>query len=139
MLSKVESSTIFWVFGMTWLGIEPRSPRPWGWAEKFICWYFYCWWHFWLMRSKQFNSNGRSVWTTSVFLLKNNHIVTFHYSILVSLYIYIYIYIYIYTYRGGWLVGCVLCYINICSLFNAKSYWYMCIEYVWFLNKEFCK
>ena len=28
MLSKVASSTIFWVFGMTWPGIEPRSPRP---------------------------------------------------------------------------------------------------------------
>ena len=29
MLSKATSSTIFWVFGMTWPGIEPRSPRPW--------------------------------------------------------------------------------------------------------------
>ena len=28
MLSKAESSTIFWVFGMTRLGIEPRSPGP---------------------------------------------------------------------------------------------------------------
>ena len=26
MLSKEASSTIFWVFGMTWPGIEPRSP-----------------------------------------------------------------------------------------------------------------
>ena len=28
MLSKVVSSTIFWVFGMTWPDIEPKSPRP---------------------------------------------------------------------------------------------------------------
>ena len=28
MLSKVASSTIFWVFGMIRPGIEPRSPRP---------------------------------------------------------------------------------------------------------------
>ena len=28
ILSKTASSTIFWVFGMTWLGIEPLSPRP---------------------------------------------------------------------------------------------------------------
>ena len=28
MLSKVASSTIFLVFGMTRPGIEPRSPRP---------------------------------------------------------------------------------------------------------------
>ena len=28
MLSKVASSTIFWVFGMTQLGIKLRSPRP---------------------------------------------------------------------------------------------------------------
>ena len=28
MLSTEASSTIFWVFGMTRLGIEPRSPRP---------------------------------------------------------------------------------------------------------------
>ena len=28
MLSKEESSTIFWVFGMTRPGIEPRSPGP---------------------------------------------------------------------------------------------------------------
>ena len=28
VLSKVASSTIFWVFGMTWPGIEPRSPAP---------------------------------------------------------------------------------------------------------------
>ena len=28
MLSKEVSSTIFKVFGMTWLVIEPRSPRP---------------------------------------------------------------------------------------------------------------
>ena len=27
-LSKEASSTIFWVFGMTWPGIEPRSPGP---------------------------------------------------------------------------------------------------------------
>ena len=26
MLSKVASSTIYWVFGITWPGIEPRSP-----------------------------------------------------------------------------------------------------------------
>ena len=26
MLNKVASSTIFWVFGMTWSGIEPQSP-----------------------------------------------------------------------------------------------------------------
>ena len=28
LLSMAASSTIFWVFGMTWLGIEPRSPGP---------------------------------------------------------------------------------------------------------------
>ena len=28
MLSKVASSSIFWVFGMTRQGIEPRSPGP---------------------------------------------------------------------------------------------------------------
>ena len=28
MLSKEASSTIFWVFVMTWPGIEPLSPRP---------------------------------------------------------------------------------------------------------------
>ena len=28
MLSKEASSTIFWVFGMTQLGIEPQSQRP---------------------------------------------------------------------------------------------------------------
>ena len=28
MLSKEVSSTIFWVFGMTWPGSEPRSPGP---------------------------------------------------------------------------------------------------------------
>ena len=28
VLSKVASSTIFWVLGMTWLEIEPRSPGP---------------------------------------------------------------------------------------------------------------
>ena len=28
MLSKVASRTFFWVFRMTWPGIEPRSPRP---------------------------------------------------------------------------------------------------------------
>ena len=28
MLSKEASSTIFWVFGMTRPGIEPRSPEP---------------------------------------------------------------------------------------------------------------
>ena len=28
MLSKATSSTIFWVFGMTWPRIEPRSPGP---------------------------------------------------------------------------------------------------------------
>ena len=28
MLSKAAPSTIFWVFGMTRPGIEPRSPRP---------------------------------------------------------------------------------------------------------------
>ena len=28
MLSKEVSSTIFKVFGLTWPGIEPRSPRP---------------------------------------------------------------------------------------------------------------
>ena len=28
MLSKAESSTIFWVFGMNQPGIEPRSPKP---------------------------------------------------------------------------------------------------------------
>ena len=28
MLSKAALSTIFWVFGMTWPGIEPWSPRP---------------------------------------------------------------------------------------------------------------
>ena len=28
MLSKEASSTIFWVFGMTQPGIEPRSPGP---------------------------------------------------------------------------------------------------------------
>ena len=28
MLSKEATSTIFWVFGMTRPGIEPRSPRP---------------------------------------------------------------------------------------------------------------
>ena len=27
MLSKEASSTIFWVFAMNWLGIEPLSPR----------------------------------------------------------------------------------------------------------------
>ena len=26
MLSKELSSTIFWVFGMTWPGIDPQSP-----------------------------------------------------------------------------------------------------------------
>ena len=25
---KMASSTIFWVFGMTWSGIEPWSPEP---------------------------------------------------------------------------------------------------------------
>ena len=30
MLSKVASSTIFWVFGMTRPGIEPLSPRSLG-------------------------------------------------------------------------------------------------------------
>ena len=30
MLRKEASSTIFWVFGMTRRGIEPRSPRPWA-------------------------------------------------------------------------------------------------------------
>ena len=30
VLRKVASSTIFWVFGMTRPGIEPRSPRPFG-------------------------------------------------------------------------------------------------------------
>ena len=30
VLSKEASSTIFWVFGMTWPGIELRSPRPLG-------------------------------------------------------------------------------------------------------------
>ena len=29
VLSKVVSSTILKVFGMTWPGIEPWSPRPW--------------------------------------------------------------------------------------------------------------
>ena len=28
VLSKVASSTIFWVFGMTWPGIEPQSSGP---------------------------------------------------------------------------------------------------------------
>ena len=28
MLSKAASSTIFWIFGMTWPGIELRSPGP---------------------------------------------------------------------------------------------------------------
>ena len=28
MLSKEVSSTIFWVFSMTWREIEPRSPGP---------------------------------------------------------------------------------------------------------------
>ena len=28
VLSKKTSSTIFWVFGMAWPGIEPRSPGP---------------------------------------------------------------------------------------------------------------
>ena len=28
MLSKAASSTIFWVFGMTWPGMEPWSPGP---------------------------------------------------------------------------------------------------------------
>ena len=28
MLSKEASSTIFWVFGMSWPGIEVSSPRP---------------------------------------------------------------------------------------------------------------
>ena len=28
MLNKATSSTIFWVFGMTWPGIEPRFPGP---------------------------------------------------------------------------------------------------------------
>ena len=28
VLSKAASSTIFWVFGMTWPGVEPWSPRP---------------------------------------------------------------------------------------------------------------
>ena len=27
----MASSTIFWVFGMTWHGIEPWSPRPLAW------------------------------------------------------------------------------------------------------------
>ena len=28
LLSKAASSTIFWVFGITWPGIEPHSSRP---------------------------------------------------------------------------------------------------------------
>ena len=28
VLRKEVSNTVFWVFGMTWPGIKPRSPRP---------------------------------------------------------------------------------------------------------------
>ena len=31
------------------------------------------------------------------------------------------LYIYIYIYKDGWLVDCVLWYIDLCRLFNAKS------------------
>ena len=39
MLSKEASSTIFWVFGMTRPGIEPRSPGPL--ANTLLNWNFY--------------------------------------------------------------------------------------------------
>ena len=46
------------------------------------------------MRSKHCITDGTSVWTARRTILKNKpHLVTFHESMLVSIYIYIYIYI----------------------------------------------
>ena len=45
MLSKAASSTIFWVFGMTWPGIEPQSAGPLAKTELFdieLFWHLNC-------------------------------------------------------------------------------------------------
>ena len=58
-----------------------------GLAEKFVLWYYICcWWLFWLIGSKHYNTDRKSVWTTKRTILKNKlYLVTVHGSILVSL------------------------------------------------------
>ena len=57
------------------------------WAEKCIWWHHMCCFDlFWPMRSKHFNTDGRTVWAARGTMLKNiPHLVIFHESILVSL------------------------------------------------------
>ena len=50
----------------------------------------------------------------------------------VYIYTHTYIYIYIYIYVSMIWLGFVLCHINHCRLFNAKSSLYIYIKYIWF-------